>query len=488
MCHHVISSRCADPLWGRCFTVCRKLLILFIFHLQPQSSSSDFTVDQQICSDPGYPEHGSRILSLSSRAFLENDVVRFSCSEGFRLKGPTKMVCARLHDGTMGWKPNVKPVCLPEDCAVPYVEDADVFYKTYRPGDQLIVSCHGGFQIRYPDTDTMQSVCQDDGTWANLPICQGCLRPMVPPHSYVNLSETEFSLPVGTVVHYQCFPGYKLDGTELLECMYSLIWSSVPPRCLEVEVCSLPPMVEHGDYVCHPQPCDGYIHGTVVEFYCDPGYTLANDYRYITCQYGQWFPHIQVYCVQTETSWPKSEESLTTWKLMSFTATSVLLALLLVTLIKVFPFRGKTHCQLRDQNPDSSSPNFLVVDGIPVLLPSYDEAVGNDNSMPPNAETPGSMGSVLHPEDQGPPAYPGHVPTIRGVACSMNEFETCESLSDSMEQLQSICPSSMYTGGLSNLSERTNVVVSVSADTNSTSPSIDIADEMPLVEDGTEDC
>lgn len=66
-----------------------------------------------------------------------------------------------------------------------------------------------------------------------------------------------------------------------------------------VAVCPLPPMLEHGDYMCHPQPCDRYIHGTVVEFYCDPGYSLANDYKYITCQYGGWFPHLQVYCIKT---------------------------------------------------------------------------------------------------------------------------------------------------------------------------------------------
>lgn len=59
------------------------------------------------------------------------------------------------------------------DCMVPYVDDADVVNKTYRPGDQLVVSCHGGYQIRYPDADTVQSVCQDDGSWANLPVCQG---------------------------------------------------------------------------------------------------------------------------------------------------------------------------------------------------------------------------------------------------------------------------------------------------------------------------
>lgn len=69
--------------------------------------------------------------------------------------------------------------------------------------------------------------------------------------------------------------------------------------CLFAQVCPLPPMVSHGDYICHPRPCERYNHGTVVEFYCDPGYTLTNDYKYITCQYGEWFPSYQVYCVKT---------------------------------------------------------------------------------------------------------------------------------------------------------------------------------------------
>lgn len=65
------------------------------------------------------------------------------------------------------------------------------------------------------------------------------------------------------------------------------------------QVCPLPPVVSHGDFVCHPRPCELYNHGTVVEFYCDPGYSLTSDYKYITCQYGEWFPSYQVYCIKS---------------------------------------------------------------------------------------------------------------------------------------------------------------------------------------------
>lgn len=57
--------------------------------------------------------------------------------------------------------------------------------------------------------------------------------------------------------------------------------------------------MSHGDFVCHPRPCERYNHGTVVEFYCDPGYSLTSDYKYITCQYGEWFPSHQVYCIKS---------------------------------------------------------------------------------------------------------------------------------------------------------------------------------------------
>ncbi len=130
-----------------------------------------------------------------------------------------------------------------KDCLPPFIEDAYVTNKKYRPGDSLIISCHEGFQIRYPDTETMESVCQADGTWDNQPTCQGLTQaiffgnyskqifsvtdcnsinttllkivyiwkgfhacPLSPQaasgrwylhHSYMNISETEFSVPVG---------------------------------------------------------------------------------------------------------------------------------------------------------------------------------------------------------------------------------------------------------------------------------------------------
>ncbi|XP_067150779.1 sushi domain-containing protein 4 [Apteryx mantelli] len=450
--------------------------------LGPRPAAGGFD-DLHACADPGAPEHGYK--TPSAGVFFESVVVRFHCQEGYRLNGTSKKLCVRHFNGSLSWKPSDKPVCLQEvtDCLVPHVEDAEIHNKTYRTGDKLIISCHEGFQIRYPDLDNLVSICQDDGTWDNLPICQGCLRPLALPHSYINISEFESSFPVGTVVYYQCFPGYKLEGAEFLECMYNLIWSDSPPRCLDVEVCPLPPMVSHGDYICHPRPCERYNHGTVVEFYCDPGYTLTNDYKYITCQYGEWFPSYQVYCVKTEQTWPNTQETLlTTWKIVAFTATSVLLVLLLVILARMFQTKFKTHFLPRGhQEGSTSDPDFVVVDGVPVMLPSYDEAVSSGlNALAPGySAATTDQGHLLQAEDQNPPAYPG--PRITDPLPS--EFETCGSISGSSELLQSLYSPPACQAGTLPAADRTGISHSTAGEAVSMSPRVDIADEIPLMEE-----
>ncbi|XP_043916121.1 sushi domain-containing protein 4 [Protopterus annectens] len=434
------------------------------------------------CLDPGIPEHGNR--TPTSGVFFENANARFRCQEGYRLEGPSKITCVRQHDGFLSWKPSEKPACLPEACLVPHIAYAEVYNKTYKPGDKLIVKCHDGFQIRYPDLDSTASVCQDDGLWDILPICQGCLRPLTNPHSYVNVSESESSFAVGTVIYFQCFPGYKLEGTELLECMYSLIWSDSPPRCLDVEVCPLPPVVDHGDYICHPQPCDRYIHGTVVEFFCDDGYSLNTDYKYITCQHGYWFPSNQAYCIKSDEFWPDIQgTSLTTWKIVSFTASSVLLALLLVIFVKVFQIKFKGLCQPRNGQDSSSNPDILVVDGVPVILPSYDEAITSGfPTLSPGYSPSAGQGYSQYTEEQSPPAYPGH--TDPGIMTQPEPANcpTTDVLSHSCEPNSNTSPSSLHKDE-TELPACEASATDTSESTVATSPVINIADDIPLIEE-----
>ncbi|CAJ0967392.1 unnamed protein product [Ranitomeya imitator] len=240
------------------------------------------------------------------------------------------------------------------------------------------------------------------------------------------------------------------------------------------DVCPLPPMVAHGDYICHPQPCERYIHGTVIEFYCDPGYILSNDYKYFTCQSGEWFPSSPLYCEKTEKSWPDSQETmLTTWKIVAFTASSVLLVLLFVIIARSFQTKFKTHFLPRSPQDSSAEPDFVVVDGVLVMLPSYDEAVSSGvNVTPPGYMSSAGQRSPSHTEESHPPAYPGN-PNTDSLCEESETFDSLLESPDLHHTLQSSSMTHMRTPGTQNMN----------SETATTSPSIDIADEIPLMDE-----
>lgn len=130
---------------------------------------------------------------------------------------------------------------------------------------------------------------------------------------------------------------------------------------------------------------------------------------------------------------------------------------------------------LSEEHDESRDPNILVVDGIAVPLPSYEEAVSGTYCHPPSDLPPAGLGGTQHSEEQNPPSYPGYSGSENGVPLDAGEVETCDSISDTSECLQGVQPSSSHAGGLNNISEKTNAITSME-ETASTSPSIDIAD------------
>lgn len=119
-------------------------------------------------------------------------------------------------------------------------------------------------------------------------------------------------------------------------------------------------------------------------------------------------------------------------------------------------------------------PDFVVVDGVPVMLPSYDEAVSSGlNALAPGYSAAADQGHILQTEDQNPPAYPG--PRIPDTLPS--EFETCGSRSGSSELLQSLYPSLTCQGAALPGSDQTDISQSTDGDAASTSPRIDITDD-----------
>uniref|UniRef100_A0A8D0UKH8 Sushi domain containing 6 n=1 Tax=Sus scrofa TaxID=9823 RepID=A0A8D0UKH8_PIG len=168
-------------------------------------------------------------------------------------------------------------------------------------------------------------------------------------------------------------PGVR-DNTQ-----HTLSWE-------ERTVCSLPPEPENGGYVCHPRPCrDPLNAGSVIEYLCAEGYMLKGDYKYLTCKNGEWKPAMEISCRLNEDKDAHTSLGVPTLSIVASTASSVALILLLVVLFVLLQPKLKSfHHSRRDQGVSGDQVSIMV-DGVQVALPSYEEAVygSSGHSVPP---------------------------------------------------------------------------------------------------------
>ncbi|XP_069017752.1 sushi domain-containing protein 6 [Embiotoca jacksoni] len=205
----------------------------------------------------------------------------------------------------------------------------------------------------------------------------GCARPPSVQHGDL-LNQTEANrgsfLP-GTLLTYGCEPGYTADGPATIICTSSGAWSYDPPRCLRSNVCSPPTEPENGGYRCHPSPCHRLTQKTVIEYFCDEGFALKGDYKFLTCQNGEWDGPMQISCRLTQDKEPSSPLGIPALSIVASTASSVALILLLVVLfVLVQPKLKSFHHNRREQGVSGQS-SSIMVEGVQVALPSYEEAV-----------------------------------------------------------------------------------------------------------------
>ncbi|XP_061843127.2 sushi domain-containing protein 6 [Nerophis lumbriciformis] len=219
----------------------------------------------------------------------------------------------------------------------------------------------------------------------------GCARPSdVQNGDLLNQTEANRdSFPPGTVLTYGCEPGYTADGPTSITCADSGSGSwSHQPRCVRSNVCSPPTEPENGGYRCHPPSCHHLTHKTVIEYFCDEGYALKADYKFLTCLNGDWDAPMQISCRLTQDKEPSSPLGIPALSIVASTASSVALILLLVVLfVLVQPKLKSFHHSRREQGVSGQS-GSIMVEGIQVALPSYEEAVYGNGSGPPPPPPP----------------------------------------------------------------------------------------------------
>ncbi|XP_029973082.1 sushi domain-containing protein 4-like [Salarias fasciatus] len=354
----------------------------------------------QGCIRPSTVQHGSTNLTDSNRSlFPVGTVLQYGCDPGYLPSGPSTLTCTSLGDWSSG-----PPRCVRTDvCPPPYQPENGGF------------SCHPAPCRRFSHNTVIEYFCDEGyalkgnykfrtcqfGKWdSSTPISclmeQGCVRPSMVPHGSANLTESNRSLfPVGTALQYGCEPGFLLDGAGTISCTAQGDWSSEPPRCLRSDVCQPPYEPENGGYSCHPSPCQRLSHGTVVEYFCEEGYILKGDYKYLTCQYGVWDSQMKLSCIMEEDHDPSLPLGMPALSIVASTASSVALVLLLVVLFVLLQPKLKS-LHRRDQGV-SGQPVSIMVEGVQVTLPSYEEAV---NSGAASATAPESRVQIVLSEGQ----------------------------------------------------------------------------------------
>ncbi|MCI4385853.1 hypothetical protein PGIGA_G00055550 [Pangasianodon gigas] len=136
--------------------------------------------------------------------------------------------------------------------------------------------------------------------------------------------------------------------------------------------CSHPIIPEHGGFYCKPSPCRGFPPKSRIYYFCESGYVLPNHVHHSSCRKGRWDPSIPT-CIPNPAGHAKYEDRVTN-SIPSMATTAVGVSIFLLTTTACMVVKSRLYpCQSRSRR--SSDQVDLMVDGLPVSLPTYDEAV-----------------------------------------------------------------------------------------------------------------
>uniref|UniRef100_A0AAY4CIN5 Uncharacterized protein n=1 Tax=Denticeps clupeoides TaxID=299321 RepID=A0AAY4CIN5_9TELE len=118
--------------------------------------------------------------------------------------------------------------------------------------------------------------------------------PALPPVEFGWSSSSHPSLVRGSVLTFQCQPGYDIVGSDIITCQWDLSWSNSPPTCVKSDVCVMSVLTRLSPSVCSVKydPCPNpgvpdngyqtlykhsYQAGETLRFFCYEGYELIGE-------------------------------------------------------------------------------------------------------------------------------------------------------------------------------------------------------------------
>ncbi|XP_017163010.1 CUB and sushi domain-containing protein 3-like isoform X2 [Poecilia reticulata] len=209
--------------------------------------------------------------------FGYRDTVVYQCLPGYRLIGSSVRIC--LQDNQ--WSGQL-PICIPISCGHP---GSPIYGRTVGNGFNLndVVSfvCNRGYEMEGP----ARAQCQANRQWSHPPpTCKvvNCSDPGIPANSIRQSKIEHGNFTFGTVVFYDCNPGYYLFGSPVLTCQPTGQWDKPLPECIVVD-CGHPGSPPNGMLTG-----EKFTFGSTVRYSCLGGRQLKGESSRMCQLNGMW--------------------------------------------------------------------------------------------------------------------------------------------------------------------------------------------------------
>lgn len=188
---------------------------------------------------------GSGVIG-STRDVMFGSKVTFTCPLGQEFANGKLSIKSECLQGGKWSQPRI-PNCQERYCGpVPQIDNGftvSASNVTYR--GLATYQCYAGFT--FSSGSSVETIrCNENGKWDKLPSCVASSCPVLnkPPHSKVKVLAGS-GRSYGTIIRFDCEPGYFRIGVPVIHCSSTGDWSSSVPICEKVQ-CSVLPDIENG--------------------------------------------------------------------------------------------------------------------------------------------------------------------------------------------------------------------------------------------------
>ncbi|KAG8140592.1 hypothetical protein E2320_003269, partial [Naja naja] len=242
--------------------------------------------DEDRCYEP-FLAHGN--FSTSDPLYHTGTIVEFACSAGYMLEqGPSAIECIDSRDPRWNEsEPTCKALCggelseptgvvLSPDWPQSYGKGQDCVWGIRVQEEKRVLLDIEILNIRKSDVLTVF----DGGDLTPDPkVPQNDTCPELPEVEFGWCTASHTAVIRGTVVTYQCEPGYDIVGSDILTCQWDLSWSNSPPTCQKIINCADPGEISNGKRSVSDRH---FSIGSHVQYFCHEGYVVEGS-NTLTC-------------------------------------------------------------------------------------------------------------------------------------------------------------------------------------------------------------